>query len=230
MATKNITLICSSCGGQIRITPGTTHYACTYCGTEGIIQGIQPQRSIERAPVPIPESVSVDKNGQAIRITRRWFSAKYIGMVFFCIAWDSFLCFWYGTAFKVGAPWIMIVFPVAHLAVGVGMTYLTLAGLINRSYLEVTAKELATWNDPLPWTGEITLKTSDLAQLYCSETTKSGEHSTTHSYNLFAVTRDGKARKVFSDLETPEIALFMEQQVEKWLRLEDQPVPGELSR
>ena len=180
-----------------------------------------------RPKVTTPAVIKIEKDGQSARIVQRWFSLKYVPMAFFCVAWDAFLCFWYSMAFQGNAPWIFIVFPIVHLAVGIGLTYSTLCGFINRTVLEVSRDELAVWFEPLPWLGEKTLKTADLKQLYCKEKVTRGENSTTSQYQLYAVTRDDKEIQLLSSLDSPDVALFFEQQIEGWLKISDRPVVGE---
>jgi hypothetical protein len=44
------------------------------------------------------------------RASWRWFTPSVIFLVFFCIAWDSFLIFWYSMAFNSKhVPWIAVV-------------------------------------------------------------------------------------------------------------------------
>lgn len=228
-----ITLTCPSCGASIQVTEDANRYKCEYCGNEHLIKmeaaaavSLTPQRGL----VPVPPGVSLEREKQTARIVQRWFSLKYVPMAFFCIAWDAFLIFWYGMAFSTNAPWIMIVFPIAHLAVGVGLTYSTLAGFINRTVLEVTKEDISIWFEPLPWMGEKTLKTADFKQFYSKENVSRGENGSTYTYQLFAVMKDGRSIKLLENLRSADMALFFEQQLETWLRIPDQQVPGEFSR
>jgi DNA-directed RNA polymerase subunit RPC12/RpoP len=229
------TLTCPSCGANVTVIENTNRYRCEYCGNEHLVRNpamVQPvaQSTPIRPKVPIPPSVWVKREGQSARIVKRWFSLKYIPMAFFCVAWDAFLFFWYSMALGTHAPWIFVVFPIAHLAVGVGLSYSTLAGFLNRTFLEVTKDEVAVWFEPLPWMGEKTIKTRDLKQLYCKEKVTRGKNSDTYTYELFAVTTDDRQVNLLSNLESPDIALFFEQQIETWLRIQDQPVVGEIRR
>lgn len=128
------------------------------------------------------------------------------------------------------APWIFVVFPIAHLAAGIGLTYSTLCGFVNRTVLEVTPEELSVWFEPLPWLGEKTIPVSHLKQLYCVEKPQRSESGTSHQYKLMAVTQDGRQMELLSNLDAPDIALFFEQQIEDWLKIPDRPVVGELRR
>ncbi|MEZ4328450.1 MAG: hypothetical protein R3B40_24725 [Polyangiales bacterium] len=121
----------------------------------------------------------------AFTLTRRWFQPHHVFLLFFCIAWDSFLVFWYSSAFGSDASWLMVVFPVAHVAVGVGLTYSVLAGFLNRTTLTLTADTLSVRHGPVPWRGNARFARSDLrgAELSeqprdrSSEATGSGSHA-----------------------------------------------------
>src|SRR5438445_5351048 len=80
--------------------------------------------------VPHPPTWVVRDDGDVRVMRRRWFRPMHVFLLFFCIAWDSFLVFWYSMAIFAPAPGgfdiIAIVFPICHVAVGVGLTYAVL--------------------------------------------------------------------------------------------------------
>jgi hypothetical protein len=95
-------------------------------------------------------------------LTRRWFEPPALFLLFFCIAWDSFLVFWYASAFgsvatgdglPAGSGLLMSVFPIAHLAVGVGLTYCTAALFLNRTTIELDGRTARVRHGPLFWRG-----------------------------------------------------------------------------
>ncbi|HTX80108.1 MAG TPA: hypothetical protein VMC62_10585 [Longilinea sp.] len=228
-----ITLTCPSCGGKIKVTSNATRFVCEYCGTESVVPGtlIAAASADQKRPeIAQPANVIVDQEMGMLKLERRWFSFKYIPVAFFCVAWDAFLFFWYGIAFSTGAPWIMIVFPVAHVAVGVGLTYSTLAGFINTTVLEINYQELTIKHGPLPWLGNVKIPIHDLKQLYTKPRVTSGENGSSTTYELYANTWNGRSMKLLSGLDSADVGLFIEQQVEGWLGIDDQPVPGELLR
>lgn len=224
-----IVLTCPSCGANVQVSEDSSRFTCEYCGRVTLLkaQFVAPLRP----KVPVPSVFKIERDPDAVRLVRRWFSLKYIPMAFFCVAWDAFLLFWYSIAFSAReTPWIMIVFPVAHVAVGVGLTYSTLAGFVNKTVVELTRDELAVWFTPLPWLGETTVKTAELQQLYSKETRKTGNETVTFTYELHAVLKSGIDKKLVSDLDTPEAALYLEQTLEGWMKITDRPVAGELPR
>ncbi len=157
-------------------------------------------------------------------LERSWFSPSLIFMAFFCVVWDSFLVFWYSMALRAGAPWIMVVFPIAHLAVGVGLTYSTLCGFVNRTRIAVEGGRLSIGHGPLPWRGNRVLETQALDQLFCEE--KIGSKGS-KSYVLSALLKGGEKVVLLKSLPEADQALYIEALLEDRLGIVDVPVAGE---
>ena len=105
-----------------------------------------------------PSGVKIEFStaGQLL-ITRTWFQSMFIFMLFFCIAWDGFLIFWYTMAVvdpaEGGMRLMTLFFPICHVAVGVGLTYYTIAGFFNRSEIFLNHNGLHVRHRPIPWRG-----------------------------------------------------------------------------
>lgn len=168
----------------------------------------------QRPPVPLPDSVSIEKLGDTLLLKQRWFSWKLLFLVFFCIAWDSFLLFWYSQVFRSNAPIIFSVFPLIHVAVGIWLTYFTIAGFLNSSIIKVSRDSLSVEHRPLPWFGNKTISTNNISQLFCQEKISRSKNGTTRTYSLNLITRDGKKSSLLSSLDSPDVAIFIEQQIE----------------
>jgi hypothetical protein len=179
---------------------------------------------------PKPEGVDVQLDFDALNITYRWWSAKYIFLLVFCIAWDSFLVFWYSMATK-GAPLIMILFPIGHVAVGIWLTYYTIAGFVNRTVINVNRQWLSVTHGPIPWIGNKRIEIAQVMQLFAEEIRSHNNRSgLSFSYQLNTLLRDNSKLKLLAGLPSPDIALFVEQNVEDYLNIEDQPVIGEMPK
>ncbi len=224
-----ITLTCPSCGGRIKVTPNTAHYICEFCKNEHFVapdSKLALEQKFNRPEIAMPGGMHVDYGAQSLHLERRWFSMKYVPMAFFCVAWDAFLVFWYSMAFSMNPGWIFIVFPIAHLAVGVGLTYSTLAGFLNTTKVDVNSKFISIAHGPLPWLGDKSISTTSVKQFFTKE--KRGEKGST--FELYLLTQDNKSIKLMDGLDTPDAGLFIEQQIESWLQIKDTPVAGEFPR
>jgi hypothetical protein len=187
-------------------------------------------RPVVRPKAALPSRFKVDEDGIHTRISWRWFGLQHLFLIFFCIAWDSFLVTWYGIALtQEDTPIIMIIFPIAHLAVGVGLSYYTLTGLVNRTRVEVSRNELTIRHGPLPWRGNLDLPGRQLTQLYGEEIASTNKGTTTYTYNLLAVDRTGRKVTLLTGLTEKDQVLYLEQTLERRLGIEDAPVDGEVA-
>jgi hypothetical protein len=198
----------------------------------GATVGPAASRSPQLPLLPRPRRFRVEEAAGAWRVGYGWFTPALLFLAFFCVAWDSFLVFWYSVAFtQRDTPWIMVVFPVAHVAVGVGLSYSTLAGFLNRTTIEAARGMVAVRHGPLPWVGNRTLRASDLAALYVEPNTLAGGAVTRNgqpSWQLSAALRDGTKVKLLGGFTDPAEPRYLERQLEARLRLPPRAVAGEV--
>ena len=161
-----------------------------------------------REPAPRPTKFKVSEREGELEISWRWFKVHHVFLAVFCTAWDAFLVFWYGMAFRSGAPWIMKVFPIGHLAVGVGLTYVTLAGFWNRTTLRVARERLQVEHGPLPWRGRRELALGDLRRIYAAARPNFSRNGMP-GYQLLAVTKAGEEVRLLTSLEDPTQAEYL---------------------
>jgi hypothetical protein len=133
-------------------------------------------------------------------------------------------------AFTQNADLIMLVFPVLHVAIGVSLTYYTLAGFYNRTFISVGRGSLRIEHRPIPWFGNRTLQASEIAQLYTEQITTSGKNGPRISYQLNAVSQENRKIKLLTGMDSPDSARFIERQVEDWLGIRDRRVEGEMPK
>jgi hypothetical protein len=179
--------------------------------------------------VPASRRLHISEFGGVLRIHWRWFAASYIFLAFFCVAWDSFLIFWYSMAFgDAHAPWIMKVFPIGHVAVGVGLTYATLCGFLNATTVTAGQDALTVSHGPLPWSGNRTIPAVSIRQIHCEQRrANNNNRGVAWSYDLFATLGDGRKVKILSGFNDPSEPRLIEQRIESHLRIANQPVVGE---
>jgi hypothetical protein len=216
---------CSHCGAIYDLTRRAGRDAVLPDATQALSKDEAP----ERAPAALPPKFSVDRKGtERLRVTWRWVDAKGLFLLFFAIAWDAFLVNWYAIGLSSDdAPLIMLLFPIVHVAVGVGITYSALANLLNRTVLTVTRGTLRVKHSPLPWYPAPTIPTRDLEQLYVERAVSHTKNGTTVRWILRAVTREHTGLKVLPALDELSQALWLEQEIEDVLGIRDRPVAGE---
>ena len=109
-----------------------------------------------------------------------------------------------------------------------GIAYTALAGWLNRTRITVDQGRISVRHGPLPWLGNKDLDGSTMKQLYSKEKISRGRNSTSVTYEVHAITTNGRNEKLLSGLETSEQALYIEQEIERYLRIEDAPVRGQI--
>ena len=177
-------------------------------------------------PMALPESLELIRHPDYIEIVRSWFGWHIIFLVFFCVFWDGFLFFWYAMAFEEGNI-IMLLFPVLHMVAGVGLTYYTLAVWKNKTYIYASQLKISIFHKPFPWFGNTELMVAELKQLYVKEKVSRGKNGSTVTYELHAILKSDKDRKLIGGLPEPGQAQYIEQELEKYLRIKDIPVRGQ---
>jgi len=247
------TLKCPTCGAQIRaidMNLSTMYARCRECQSlvdleaapsaapalRDSIAGavLMPDGSLAAAPapplpVPLPDRLTVHTAGGALRIERRWYTWIALFLVLFCMIWFGFLSFWYLMAFSTGA-WVLILFPLLHVAAGLFLAYTTAAMFVNTTEVVVADGVLTVRHGPLPWLGNQQIATATLEQLYCEEHVSRTRNGTTITYSVRARSKDGRMVKLVTGLPERDQAMYIEQEIERHLGIADRPVSGQLRR
>ena len=194
--------------------------------------GSAPKRQL----VTQPKNMTLIEDPYRFTLVRRWLSPATFFMLFFCLFWDGFLVVWYGAAFSgatqnnsgAGFEWVMVLFPLGHVAVGVGLTYFVIASFLNTTKISVDENTLSVRHSPIPWPGNKELPTLDIDQVFCQKSSVTKNNQSIYLVKLLM--KEGKKIKLLGGINNKNHALFIEQKIENILGLEDQPVSGELSR
>ena len=239
-------LICKKCGKQVLAEDMNLEMAlakCRSCNSVfSILDALQdePDAGVaaakrERLPVPLPKGYKIDEFGRELTITYRWFTAAAFFLLLFCIFWDGFLIVWYVIGFnglmngKMGGMGIvMLLFPILHVAVGIGLTYAVVCMFVNRTEIKVTGGDLSIWHGPVPCPGNCKLPTSDIKQLFVTENEHRGKNGCRYSYDVNAMKQNDTKQKLIGNLQDIQQALFLEQKLEQHLGIVPQQVPGEV--
>jgi hypothetical protein len=122
-----------------------------------------------------------------------------------------------------------LVFPILHVAVGFGLTYYTLCGFLNRTYILADRHEVSISHKPLWFMGQKVILRADIQQLYVAEkrsTNKNGAVS--YSYKVMVLDRQNRASELVT-LDDREQASFIETKIESYLGIPHQEVKGAVS-
>ncbi|HEX2208425.1 MAG TPA: hypothetical protein VHG93_12135 [Longimicrobium sp.] len=231
-------LACPSCGARIPaedMNLSAMAARCRACHAFVDLHAVLPAAQsattagAEALPVPLPPQFQVQERGRDVTIIHRWFTWAYPVLGVFCAVWMGFLLFWYAIALQPGTPLMMKLIPLVHVAVGVGLCYVTVAGFVNRTTISIDRDHVSVRHGPLPWPGNLDVPGTALEQLFC--TAKSvGQQRVQTIYHVDAVLKDGRQLRLIRGLGAREQALFIEQAIEKHLGIADRRVRSEMRR
>jgi hypothetical protein len=233
--TAPLPLKCPCCDAPLTPPEGRGNFYCQFCGTPVVIPG-PDQSAAPSGPKPavaIPDTLHVEELGGELRITHKWFTWGVLFLIPFCIAWNAFLVGWYSMAMGDRGPGggmqiIMLLFPIAHVAVGLGLLYFCLLLLFNRTVVRVSYGELQLTHGPLPVPGNQRVPVDEIAQLYVAhERTEGSNRDASHKYPLIARLKSGRDLKLLPRNTDLPVARALEQLVEEHLGIRDESVAGE---
>ena len=232
-------LKCDSCAAPLeekQIDEERALARCAFCGAvmdlsrrAGPGPGGRTFRDLERPEVPLPEKFRLEKDGGGIRISWRWFTPAAVFLAFFAVVWNGFLIAFFGMAAASGAPGVFFLFPLIHVAVGVGIGYFALASFLNTTTVSVGGGTVAVRHGPLPWFGNRVLTGREVDQLFCAQKVSHGKHGVSVTHEVNAVLKAGKRLTLLKGLQLDQ-ALFVEQRLERQLGIKDRAVGGEVRR
>ncbi|MBO1255749.1 hypothetical protein J3L16_08640 [Alteromonas sp. 5E99-2] len=182
----------------------------------------------EQMDLGLPDKIDIHHFADHIHISRKWFGASTLFLIVFAAFWDIFLFSFYSNM-STESDIFTKLFPLIHVAVGIGITYFAIASCFNKSNIFVSKQTLEINHKPFPWVGNKTLKSYELKQLYTKEKISTSNNSTRVTYEVHAIMNKGKNTKLLSGLESSEQALYIEQEIEKYLQIQDIRVKGEIS-
>lgn len=178
------------------------------------------KRNHDRMPAypTIPEGLDLIPAADGAIIRRVWLSWRTAPLALFAIVWDCFLIFWYSQAFSQSQFGLMpILFPIGHVAVGIGITYYVLASLVNKTDVAVSPTGVTVSTYPLPWIDNRTLAADEITDVLV-RTRSWNRNSTTHV--VMYADRARRERKLVGGLSLPEQAAFIAEVVRRTLRIE----------
>jgi hypothetical protein len=185
-----------------------------------------------RPEVPMPSSVQMEESFDALTIRRRWFSSQTIGLTLFAVVWNGIILFMF---LSMNSPGVRISGdPFLGVGlfglIGIAVLYFTIVSYVNSTTISVSNQTLSIQHGPLPtFSQNKEYPSADIAQLFCMQKISRGSKgSTTIFYELYAILRDQRRELLIGSMYDAQQALYLEQEIERYLRIENVPVQGEM--
>jgi len=169
----------------------------------------------------IPEGLDVSQQADAVVIRRSWRNLMVLPVFLFLIPWFGFLGFWYYHAFTAKhSPPMMFLFPLFHVAAGVGLGYFAVASLVNATNVSISTTSVSSKTGPLPWWGDRSVPAEAVRGLIVRE--RRGNRGSV-SYALMYVDAANKERPLLSPTPRREQADFIAASIRTLLGLTESP-------
>ncbi|WAC20649.1 hypothetical protein OVA24_04550 [Luteolibacter sp. SL250] len=227
-----VELKCNNCGSQLKpedISPQLSAARCHHCNALFALPHLAGGRTIARPDVALPRGMKIEERMDGLTITRRWLDATAWFLLIFAVFWNGFMIVWSVISLSQGI-WAMSLFGLLHTGVGLFLIYLVLAMFLNSTTVKVTYDAVETRSGPLPWKGNKTIPKHEVEQFYCTEKVQRTKNGSSVTYDVHAVLKGNRREKLAQGIRHHDQALFIEQQLERHLGLQDVPVAGEHGR
>ena len=182
---------------------------------------MQPPANSSTEKLSIPEGLDLIESANLTVIRRIWISWKIAPLILFAVVWDSFLVFWYLKALKSHPPLAAVLFPLGHVAVGIGLTYLIVATLLNKTDIECNALGVRVNTYPIPWSGNCAVRVDEVKGIVVRE--RSGNQNSVN-YAVMYIDPSRKEKKLVRGLTALEQATFVAQTIKNTLGLPEESV------
>ncbi|PHN04799.1 zinc ribbon domain-containing protein [Flavilitoribacter nigricans] len=230
----HLQLACPNCATSIKaenINITSLVAKCHHCNSVFNFSNNLEVASRNRPEIMLPPGFEAYTTLSSLDIEFSWRqSSKGLGFfIFFALFWNGILSIFVVTALLTGELQILL-FTSVHLLVGISLIYYILTVLMNKTYVLVSQREILIEHRPLrlPFYPNRSISAMDLDQLYISKYVSSRTNGRpNHAFSVIARLRTGSEITLIKGLRQPEQATFIEQQIEKFLHIEDRAMEGE---
>lgn len=237
---KKLDLTCTVCNNEIdpeNVNINSTLAKCNHCGSLHFLDDEEffGRRKRNRPEMMIPEGTEVLHLPSSLDIRTNWSRGKSKGgtwfLLFFAIMWNAMI--WPFAISGIVSGAILSVLPMAlHLAVGLGLAYYVLSMFINKTDIYVTSNDITISSTPMknPFSKDIVISTKNINQLYVTRYVSSTTNGVpNHAYALYAITSQNKRIPLIKGMNK-ETQLYIEQEIENFLDIEDKYIRGEVGK
>jgi hypothetical protein len=215
---------CHKCGQEIPAQNIDFEQRLATCPNCNTLVNLSDQLVLSEPQWPdplLPEGLKVTRQSDELVITHRWFKNHHLGLLIFALIWNGALVI---AAFS-SLSWGYFLLP--HTWIGLGILYYVLAGLFNVTTITVNKHQISISYHPFPAFGHKKIESSTIEQLYAQEKQHRKKNQVSYSYEIYALIQN-KPILLIRDLASPLQALYLEEEIEKFLAIEDKWVQGEI--
>lgn len=233
-------LECEKCGSEIDGSNININSSLAKCGNCNSVFSIKEDHFFQhdrkgRPEMIMPEGTDVLELNDSLDIRLNWlksYSKGALGFItFFAAIWNGAIFFMAGVAMNSGG--FSSILPMGlHLLVGLGLIYYLATVYLNYTDIIVNEEYVEIDHRPIknPFIRSKRIESDEIDQLYVSKyvaSTTNGKPN--YAYALYAILKtNGRKVKLIKGMNR-ETQLYLEQEIERYLRISDRHVPGAIN-
>ncbi len=173
-----------------------------------------------------PIGYTIEADGYELHIGYTWRKGSLLFAIIAVAVVDFLIWWWFADAFNHQRT-DQALFGLIFLTIGIPATYGLLLMIFNRTDIRIKNNQLTVQNGPLPVWGNRTLEADQIEQVYVREFKHGARNRVRFSYRVQAVLRNQSDMVLIDNLDDPNEGFYIEQQLERYLRIRDVRIAGE---
>jgi predicted Zn finger-like uncharacterized protein len=228
----NTQLNCPNCKSSIAandINISQLIAKCANCGQVFNFSQGSVSLGRQRPEIVIPPGIEAYSLLSELNFEISWRRSSSSFLTFFTILWNLFLIPFVGVAIFSG-EFFILAFISLHLLVGVSLLYYTIATFVNTTYVMVDRHRVTIEHKPMrmPFYPNRDIPVREIKQLYTKRyVAGTTNNKPNHAFQLCLKKTNGVEVVLIKGLKNPDHARYVEQEVERFLDIDDLPVKGE---
>jgi DNA-directed RNA polymerase subunit RPC12/RpoP len=184
-----------------------------------------------RKNIAPPFGMTSKPSPDGLTLAWRWPRWRSTAPLIFLVLFGGLFVFYAVIRSTAGTPELRLVLSIFAVAC-LSLLWLFLAYRLNSTTIVIRDGHLRIRHGPVPWPGRRDLPVDSIrqvySQMYHEHALRRGDGYT--SYRVRVLRVDGTELLLVNDLPRQEQALYLEQEIERYLRIDDELVRGELPR
>jgi hypothetical protein len=205
---------------------------------QGMFQNLLKARLAQQEPgtihrpsdgrsVTMPSGVWVERHLGELRFTIPWRNTRRWGFfLVFAIFWNAIVIPFVIMGVVTG-EWMILLFTSLHLMVGLSILYYTLGLMLNKTEIVVSnlGVDIKHGPIPMPYNPNRFMPRRDIEQLFVEEYVPSRTNGRPDfTYAVTALITSAERQRLVGGFTQPGHALYLEQEIENFLNIEDRPM------
>lgn len=227
-----VQLDCPNCTTAIRYDDINIEKMVAKCSKCNSVFSFDKQITLpgrQKTEILLPDGVDALHLFSELDIRISWRKSLSGFFLFFTIFWNAIVLPMALFALASGA-YEMLIFMSIHIFIGVSFLYYLIATLVNTTYIIVDDYNLTIEHRPLkvPFYPRRDIPASEIDQIFTDKYVAGKTNGRpNYAFAIQALLKNNEKVKLLKSLKHPDQALYVEQEIEKFLKIKDRPVENE---